>query len=740
MTSSVRRRRHRPRHGRLGPRGLARVAARRRGPAGRRATRPTRSSPSCAPTPTARPGLVRDFTGLVAAEHDRAGARRRPAGLGPGQRRRLRDRARAGGRQARPRRRARRPGCPWPSGRGSPAPRSALLLGLPRRQGARPVRPVPRAVGPAAAGRAQHRPRRARARRRPAPTSGSGSACTRRPTGCSSPRCRGCATTCSPRSHALADTVEPSEAPRRRLRADRPRRSAAAARRQPARRARHPRAEGDPRPGHRRDVAARGPRRRRDGRRRPERDPVGRRHPQEVQPSAARASAPSTGCCAGCSGSTPRWRSTATARRSSAASSTRSAWREFNAVWERPENLPAKAEIADPAAWIDPRPELSPMTPAPGRRRRAPRRTPWRSADLEPGDDRGRRLLRRRRLARPARRPRSSRAARPALARRRRDRRPRAPGRLGRAAPTAVVAQMAGARRRRDASSARVTRRGRRARARRRPPGRRRYAVLDEVARAASAPPPCCSGTPATTRPRRCCSGWPAARAAGRWPACAGRFDALPPAAARRLARRHRHRLPGRGDRGLGRPAQRRPALTPGPGSGSRVLPVLEEELGPGVAAALARTADQLRDDMDLLDDLADARRSTALGDPLPRRRRSARCPTAVRRRVLRLAALPPVRRPSELFHEHVLAMDALLTDWHGQKWIDLPGPAARRSRGEALALRTGRRREPRHRRRAAGARRWSRRGCSDDGTPEPTAAPPRPAEDAGARAPGTSW
>jgi coenzyme F420 biosynthesis associated uncharacterized protein len=25
---------------------------------------------------------------------------------------------------------------------------------------------------------------------------------------------------------------------------------------------------------------------------------------------------------------------------------------EFNAVWERPENLPSKAEIADPAAWV----------------------------------------------------------------------------------------------------------------------------------------------------------------------------------------------------------------------------------------------------------------------------------------------------------------------------------------------------------------------------------------------------
>ncbi|MDH2414207.1 tRNA lysidine(34) synthetase TilS [Nocardioides sp. CER19] len=104
----------------------------------------------------------------------------------------------------------------------------------------------------------------------------------------------------------------------------------------------------------------------------------------------------------------------------------------------------------------------------------------------------------------------------------------------------------------------------------------------------------------------------------------------------------------------------------------TRVLPVLEEELGPGVGVALARTADQLRADMDLLDDLAE-QRLAALGSPLPADALAAE-PEALRRRVLRLAALAAGCPASELFHEHVLALDALVTDWHGQRWVDLPG------------------------------------------------------------------
>lgn len=106
-----------------------------------------------------------------------------------------------------------------------------------------------------------------------------------------------------------------------------------------------------------------------------------------------------------------------------------------------------------------------------------------------------------------------------------------------------------------------------------------------------------------------------------------------------------------------------------------RVLPVLEQQLGPGVARALARTAGLARADADALDALAatlagTARRSESewdvatLRDALP----------AVRRRVLRRAAVAAGAPEGELFAVHVKEMERLLTHWHGQAGVDLPG------------------------------------------------------------------
>jgi tRNA(Ile)-lysidine synthase len=99
-----------------------------------------------------------------------------------------------------------------------------------------------------------------------------------------------------------------------------------------------------------------------------------------------------------------------------------------------------------------------------------------------------------------------------------------------------------------------------------------------------------------------------------------------------------------------------------------QVLPALEDALGPGVAQALARTASQLRADADCLDDLAFAES----GD-LDTRRLAA-LPAAIRTRVLREAAIMAGCPPGALGAGHVEQIDALVTGWRGQRWVDLPG------------------------------------------------------------------
>ncbi|MGH3351070.1 MAG: tRNA lysidine(34) synthetase TilS [Nocardioides sp.] len=112
-----------------------------------------------------------------------------------------------------------------------------------------------------------------------------------------------------------------------------------------------------------------------------------------------------------------------------------------------------------------------------------------------------------------------------------------------------------------------------------------------------------------------------------------------------------------------------------------RVLPTLEEDLGPGVTEALARTAEQLREDADFIDDIAEAAHRD-LGETLPVET-LAQYPPAIRTRVLRLAALRAGSPATELTREHVRAIDELITGWRGQRWIDLPGHVlAKRTNG----------------------------------------------------------
>lgn len=116
-------------------------------------------------------------------------------------------------------------------------------------------------------------------------------------------------------------------------------------------------------------------------------------------------------------------------------------------------------------------------------------------------------------------------------------------------------------------------------------------------------------------------------------------------------------------------------------------LPVLEDTLGPGVAVALARTAELLREDADALDALAAellaaATRDTPGGGPHDASpgvaldvETLARALPAVRRRALRRAAVEAGCPSGSLTRAHVLAVDALVTAWRGQGPAALPGP-----------------------------------------------------------------
>ena len=117
------------------------------------------------------------------------------------------------------------------------------------------------------------------------------------------------------------------------------------------------------------------------------------------------------------------------------------------------------------------------------------------------------------------------------------------------------------------------------------------------------------------------------------------------------------------------------------------VLPMLEDVLGPGVARTLARTADQLRADTSYLDAVADAALAEAITDGGLAIERLSRMDVAVRGRVLRLAAVAAGSPPSELFHEHVVALDRLVTHWHGQKGVDLPGHVRAARAGDVLGF-----------------------------------------------------
>ncbi len=117
------------------------------------------------------------------------------------------------------------------------------------------------------------------------------------------------------------------------------------------------------------------------------------------------------------------------------------------------------------------------------------------------------------------------------------------------------------------------------------------------------------------------------------------------------------------------------------------VLPLLERELGPGVAEALARTAEQLREDSEALDAMAeevaeDLADHAEAGISLDARALEAN-PPALRQRLIRYVVASEFG--VALSRAQTLEVARLVTDWHGQLGVDLPGIRALRRDGRLL-------------------------------------------------------
>jgi len=101
------------------------------------------------------------------------------------------------------------------------------------------------------------------------------------------------------------------------------------------------------------------------------------------------------------------------------------------------------------------------------------------------------------------------------------------------------------------------------------------------------------------------------------------------------------------------------------------LIPLMESELGPGVTAALARTARILREDADALDQIASEFRAN---HPDLIVEELVTLPVAVRARVLRAAIYEAGAPQGSLTADHLAPVEALVTSWRGQGESSLPG------------------------------------------------------------------
>ncbi|WP_353807468.1 tRNA lysidine(34) synthetase TilS [Agromyces sp. SYSU T00194] len=115
-----------------------------------------------------------------------------------------------------------------------------------------------------------------------------------------------------------------------------------------------------------------------------------------------------------------------------------------------------------------------------------------------------------------------------------------------------------------------------------------------------------------------------------------------------------------------------------------QVLPVLEHALGPGVAEALARTAEQLREDeaafADQIDEFIEEICEPAEAGIAVSVQALAANPAALRQRIIRHVVASEFG--TSLSRVQTLEVARLVTDWHGQGPIDLPGCRAARAGG----------------------------------------------------------
>jgi tRNA(Ile)-lysidine synthase len=119
------------------------------------------------------------------------------------------------------------------------------------------------------------------------------------------------------------------------------------------------------------------------------------------------------------------------------------------------------------------------------------------------------------------------------------------------------------------------------------------------------------------------------------------------------------------------------------------VLPVLEEELGPGIASALSRTAEILQDDLEYLEAQADDAfkeiTTTTNNSVVIDTEGLEKLPKALATRVIHKSLSLLGTEPAKV---QIDAVMELVTNWHGQKPLTLPSVRVER-KGKEIILKS---------------------------------------------------